>query len=167
MPTRPEATSADLVRGHSNDAAVRRAARLGDAWFVNPHATMASITRQMGLYREELARLGKPLPRVRPLIKEIYCAKDRRTALELAGPYLGAKYRAYASWGQDAVLPDGDTLPPAVRGAPPRPLRAGQPGGMLRAAPPVLGSGQARTSSSSARTGSACRWPTRWPACGS
>src|SRR6266850_7494936 len=33
-----------------NDAAVRRAARLGDAWFVNPHATMASITRQMGLY---------------------------------------------------------------------------------------------------------------------
>jgi alkanesulfonate monooxygenase SsuD/methylene tetrahydromethanopterin reductase-like flavin-dependent oxidoreductase (luciferase family) len=89
---------------------VRRAARLGDTWFVNPHATMASITRQMGLYREELARLGKPLPRVRPLIKEIYCAKDRRTALELAGPYLGAKYRAYASWGQDAVLPDGDTF---------------------------------------------------------
>lgn len=94
----------------NNDAAVRRAARLGDAWFVNPHATMTSITRQMGLYREELARLGKPLPRVRPLIKEIYCAKDRRTALELAGPYLGAKYRAYASWGQDAVLPDGDTF---------------------------------------------------------
>jgi hypothetical protein len=28
----------------------------------------------------------------------------------LAGPYLGAKYRAYASWGQDAVLPDGDTF---------------------------------------------------------
>src|SRR5882762_11629690 len=81
----------------NNDAAVRRAARLGDTWFVNPHATMASITRQMGLYREELARLGKPLPRVRPLIKEIYCAKDRQTALELAGPYLGAKYRAYAS----------------------------------------------------------------------
>ena len=27
-----------------------------------------------------------------------------------AGPYLGAKYRAYASWGQDAVLPDGDSF---------------------------------------------------------
>jgi hypothetical protein len=26
---------------------------------------------------------------------------------------------------------------------------------------------RARTSSSSARSGSACRWPTRWPACGS
>ena len=47
---------------------------------------------------------------MRPLIKEIYCAKDRRTALQLAGPYLGAKYRAYASWSQDAVLPDGDTF---------------------------------------------------------
>ena len=79
-------------------------------WFVNPHATMASITRQMGLYRAELARLGKPLPRVRPLIKEIYCATDRRTALELAGPYLGAMYRDYTSWVQDAVLLDGDTF---------------------------------------------------------
>jgi alkanesulfonate monooxygenase SsuD/methylene tetrahydromethanopterin reductase-like flavin-dependent oxidoreductase (luciferase family) len=87
----------------NSDAAVRRAARLGDTWFVNPHATMASIARQMGLYREELARLGKPLPRVRPLIKEIYCAKDRRTALELAGPYLGAKYRAYVGPGRGAA----------------------------------------------------------------
>src|SRR2546428_1676255 len=94
----------------NSDNAVRRAARLGDTWFVNPHATMASITRQMGLYREELARLGKPLPRVRPLIKEIYCAKDRRTALELAGPHLGAQYRAAASGGPGAGLPRGDTF---------------------------------------------------------
>jgi hypothetical protein len=40
---------------------------------------------------------------VRPLIKEIYCAKDRRTALELAGPYLGAKYRAYVGPGRGAA----------------------------------------------------------------
>jgi alkanesulfonate monooxygenase SsuD/methylene tetrahydromethanopterin reductase-like flavin-dependent oxidoreductase (luciferase family) len=94
----------------NNDNAVRRAARLGDAWFVNPHTTVTEIKRQMALYREELARVGKPAPREVPLIKEIYCAKDRRTALDLAGPYLAAKYKAYASWGQDAVLPSGDTF---------------------------------------------------------
>ena len=94
----------------NNDHAVRRAARLGDAWFVNPHTTTAEIKRQMALYREERARVGKPAPRVIPLIKEIYCARDTRTALEMAGPYLAAKYKAYASWGQDAVLPGGDTF---------------------------------------------------------
>jgi alkanesulfonate monooxygenase SsuD/methylene tetrahydromethanopterin reductase-like flavin-dependent oxidoreductase (luciferase family) len=94
----------------NNDNAVRRAARLADAWFVNPHTTMAEITRQMALYREELARVGKPAPRDVPMIKEIYCAKDRRTALELAGPYLAAKYKAYASWGQDKALPEGDSF---------------------------------------------------------
>jgi hypothetical protein len=37
---------------------------------------------------------------------EVYCAKDRATALEMAGPYLLAKYRDYAKWGQDKVMPD-------------------------------------------------------------
>jgi alkanesulfonate monooxygenase SsuD/methylene tetrahydromethanopterin reductase-like flavin-dependent oxidoreductase (luciferase family) len=94
----------------NSDKAVLRAARLGDAWFVNPHATTATVTRQMVLYRAELARLGKPAPRVLPLCKEIFCAKDGKTALELAGPYLAAKYRAYAAWGQDAVMPDKDSF---------------------------------------------------------
>lgn len=94
----------------NNDNAVRRAARLGDAWFVNPHTTMAEIKRQMVLYRQELTRAGKPVPRTIPVIKEIYCAKDTKTAVEMAGPYLAAKYKAYASWGQDAVLPGGDTF---------------------------------------------------------
>jgi alkanesulfonate monooxygenase SsuD/methylene tetrahydromethanopterin reductase-like flavin-dependent oxidoreductase (luciferase family) len=94
----------------NSDAAVRRAARLGDAWFINPHATTATIKRQIPLYREELARAGKPLPRVLPFIKEIFCARDTRTAVEMAGPYLDAKYRAYAAWGQDTVMPDNETF---------------------------------------------------------
>src|SRR5207237_4248966 len=60
----------------NNDRAVRRAARLGDSWFVNPHATIPEITRQLSLYRDELARLGKPFPRVLPYAREIYCARD-------------------------------------------------------------------------------------------
>lgn len=93
-----------------SDGAVRRAARIGDTWFVNPHATTATIKRQMTLYRAELGRLGKPFPQVLPCFKEIFCARDTRTALELAGPSLAQKYRAYAAWGQDAALPGGETF---------------------------------------------------------
>jgi alkanesulfonate monooxygenase SsuD/methylene tetrahydromethanopterin reductase-like flavin-dependent oxidoreductase (luciferase family) len=93
-----------------NDRAVRRAARLGDSWFTNPHATMPVINRQIALYRAELARLGKPFPRVLPYLREIYCAKDTATALEMAGPYLAEKYQTYAQWGQDEVLPGEDSF---------------------------------------------------------
>src|SRR5437667_9003440 len=92
----------------NNDNAIRRAARIGDTWFVNPHATMTTITRQMELYRAELTRVGKPFPRVLPMIKEIFCAKDTRTALEMAGPSLANKYRTYATWGQDKLMPGGE-----------------------------------------------------------
>jgi alkanesulfonate monooxygenase SsuD/methylene tetrahydromethanopterin reductase-like flavin-dependent oxidoreductase (luciferase family) len=94
----------------NSDAAVRRAARLGDSLFVNPHATLAVIAGQLALYREELARHAKPFPAVLPYLREIYCAKDRRTAVETAGPYLAEKYRTYAQWGQDKVLPGSDSF---------------------------------------------------------
>ncbi len=90
----------------NNDPAVRRAARLSDAWFINPHATLDSIRRMMGIYRDELKLVGKPFPKDLPVFKEVFCAKDRRTAIEMAAPYLGGKYRDYAKWGQDKVMPD-------------------------------------------------------------
>src|SRR5262249_60233141 len=70
----------------NNEPAVRRAARMADAWFVNPHATIDTIRRQIGVYRAELKAVGKSAPRELPVAKEAYCAKDRATALEMAGP---------------------------------------------------------------------------------
>ncbi|MEE8396491.1 MAG: LLM class flavin-dependent oxidoreductase [bacterium] len=96
--------------GANNDNAVRRAARLGDAWMVNPHSTVETLKRQMVLYREELKKCGKPVPAVLPAAKEIFCAKDRQTALDLAGPYLGPKYQDYARWGQDKAMPADETF---------------------------------------------------------
>jgi alkanesulfonate monooxygenase SsuD/methylene tetrahydromethanopterin reductase-like flavin-dependent oxidoreductase (luciferase family) len=90
----------------NNDPAVRRAARMADAWFANPHATLDTIRRQMAIYRAELKAAGKGAPRELPIVKEVYCAKDRATALDMAGPHLLAKYRDYARWGQDKVMPD-------------------------------------------------------------
>ena len=94
----------------NNDAAVQRAARLGDAWVINPHAKLAVLERQMDVYRQALRDAGRPFPGELPIIKELYVAPDRRTALRECRPFLEAKYKAYASWGQDKALPEGDTF---------------------------------------------------------
>jgi alkanesulfonate monooxygenase SsuD/methylene tetrahydromethanopterin reductase-like flavin-dependent oxidoreductase (luciferase family) len=94
----------------NNDAAVERAARLADAWVINPHATLPVLARQMALYRTALRKAGKPLPAELPIIKELYVAQDRRTAIQECRPFLEAKYKAYAGWGQDKALPEGDSF---------------------------------------------------------
>lgn len=94
----------------NNDKAIRRAARMGDNWFINPHSTLDTIRRQMVIYRDELETRGKNFPRELPIIKEIFCARDRATAAKLAGPYLLGKYRDYAKWGQDDAMPDDESF---------------------------------------------------------
>lgn len=94
----------------NNDSAVERAARLADAWVINPHAKLAVLEHQMGLYRKALQEAGKPFPAELPMIKELYVAPDRRTAFAECRPFLEAKYQAYASWGQDKALPQEDSF---------------------------------------------------------
>ena len=94
----------------NNDQAIRRAARIGDTWFVNPHSTISTIRRQLEIYGDELEQCGKPFPDELPCMREIFCAKDRGTALEMAGPYLIGKYQDYAKWGQDDAMPDDETF---------------------------------------------------------
>ena len=52
----------------NNDAAVARAARLGDVWVINPHAKLAVLERQMGVYRHALRDAGRPFPAELPII---------------------------------------------------------------------------------------------------
>ncbi len=93
------------------DGAVRRAARLADAWMINPHATRATVERQIGLFQEERVAAGKaPAPAEMPVMREVFCAPSREQALELASPYLESKYQVYAKWGQDKVLPGNDSF---------------------------------------------------------
>ncbi|ANY08513.1 LLM class flavin-dependent oxidoreductase [Pseudonocardia sp. HH130630-07] len=94
----------------NSDGAVRRAARLADTWMINPHATTATVRRQLGLFHDERARHGRgPLGEL-PLMREVYCAPTRERAVELARPFLGAKYEVYADWGQDRVLPGNESF---------------------------------------------------------
>ncbi len=63
--------------GANADAAVRRAARVADTWFINPHQRMDTIERQLSLYKQALADLGKPMPDELPLMREIFVARTR------------------------------------------------------------------------------------------
>lgn len=94
----------------NNDGAVERSARMGDAWVINPHAKLSVLERQMALYRKTLHEEGKLFPAELPMIKELYVAPDRQTALRECHPFLEAKYQAYASWGQDKALPQEDSF---------------------------------------------------------
>ncbi|HYB43973.1 MAG TPA: LLM class flavin-dependent oxidoreductase [Candidatus Methylomirabilis sp.] len=94
----------------NNDRAVERSARMADAWVINPHAKLSVLEQQLALYRQVLRETGRPFPAELPAIKEVYVARDRRTAIEECRPFLEAKYKAYASWGQDKALPRGDSF---------------------------------------------------------
>src|SRR5881397_3405299 len=72
----------------NSDAGVRRAARLGDAWLMNPHSTIATLERQQALFVETRRALGRPPARWTPLIRECYVAPDAATAFAEARPFL-------------------------------------------------------------------------------
>jgi alkanesulfonate monooxygenase SsuD/methylene tetrahydromethanopterin reductase-like flavin-dependent oxidoreductase (luciferase family) len=94
----------------NGDVGVRRAARLGDAWLMNPHAKLATLERQLELFRAARRELGRPAAIETPLIKECYVAPEAATAVTEAQTVLGAKYQAYRRWEQDKALPAGETF---------------------------------------------------------
>jgi alkanesulfonate monooxygenase SsuD/methylene tetrahydromethanopterin reductase-like flavin-dependent oxidoreductase (luciferase family) len=94
----------------NSDAAVQRAAELGDTWVINPHATLETISRQMGLYRTALARVGKQFPSELPMMREVFVGESRAEAIRAARPHLDKKYQAYVQWGQHRALPKDDDM---------------------------------------------------------
>lgn len=90
----------------NGDAAVRRAARLADTWFVNPHAALGEVRRQLSLFRAERGSEPEELP----MLREACLAPTDEEAIAVARPYLARKYEAYVNWGQSDVLPPTDTL---------------------------------------------------------
>ena len=92
----------------NNHPAVKRAARLGDAWYANPHATFETIREQVTIYDGALEAFDRPSPQHRVLMREIYVAKDRETALRECRPGLANRFDVYVTHGQDGEMPAGD-----------------------------------------------------------
>jgi alkanesulfonate monooxygenase SsuD/methylene tetrahydromethanopterin reductase-like flavin-dependent oxidoreductase (luciferase family) len=92
----------------NTDPGVRRAARLGDAWLMNPHTTGAALQRQLALFHDTRRQAGRRPAREVPLLRECCVATTTAEALAAGGPFLDAKYGAYRSWEQDKALPEDD-----------------------------------------------------------
>ena len=88
--------------GGGVDAAVRRAAQLGDAWVGAPVVTVDEGVHFLGMYADERRRLGLPVESC-PLIRECFVGKDAGHARAVSRGPLLYKYEAYASWGQDHI----------------------------------------------------------------
>jgi len=78
------------------DAAIQRAARLGDAWMIVPSTKLGELTAQMQVYR---AALDGRVPDCFPMVRECYVGANHKTAVEECRSALQYKYDAYASWG--------------------------------------------------------------------
>jgi alkanesulfonate monooxygenase SsuD/methylene tetrahydromethanopterin reductase-like flavin-dependent oxidoreductase (luciferase family) len=85
------------------DAAMKRAARMGDAWLITNFAPYADLVRQMKIYRETLAEVGKTFPVDAPITRECYIGSSRAAALDECRAALQYKYGAYSSWGLDKL----------------------------------------------------------------
>lgn len=83
------------------DAAVKRAARIGDAWLITNFAHLSVLEPQMKLYRDTLREADKPLPVEIPITRECYIGPTRAKAMEECKAALQYKYGAYSSWGLD------------------------------------------------------------------
>jgi alkanesulfonate monooxygenase SsuD/methylene tetrahydromethanopterin reductase-like flavin-dependent oxidoreductase (luciferase family) len=92
------------------DAAVKRAARIGDAWLITNFAHLSVLVPQMKIYRATLAELNKPFPDDVPITRECYIGPTREKALEECRAALEYKYGAYSSWGLDKLSDDAESF---------------------------------------------------------
>ncbi len=83
------------------EAAVRRAARIGDAWLIANATTLGATLPLMKLYREELASLGKTVTEF-PMARECYVGASHATAMDECRAALEYKYNSYAAWGMES-----------------------------------------------------------------
>ena len=87
--------------GGDVEPAVRRAARMADAWLGSPTADMAQLKSLLAVFDDERASHGLPGGVACPMMRECFVGRDAAHAAAVSrGPLLW-KYEAYASWGHN------------------------------------------------------------------
>jgi len=92
------------------EVAVKRAARLAEAWFPSPMVSMNGCGRLGALFRETRAALGLPAVTEFPAIREVHVGSGPGKALDEVREPLSFKYEAYASWGGDSGFVPADRI---------------------------------------------------------
>jgi len=85
------------------EPAIRRAARLGDAWFVGPSANLEEIVPCARLYQKACGENGKGKGEI-ALFRYVFVARSTKEAMEAAGePFMRAFDRMYFRWPHPVV----------------------------------------------------------------
>ena len=88
------------------EAAVKRAAKLADAWMPSPMVTQNAVGRLGTLFRETRAAAGLPPASEFPIIRECHVGSGSGNALDEVREPLAFKYEAYANWsGASGFVP--------------------------------------------------------------
>jgi alkanesulfonate monooxygenase SsuD/methylene tetrahydromethanopterin reductase-like flavin-dependent oxidoreductase (luciferase family) len=90
--------------GGTVDIAIRRAARLGDELLISATQPIGDIPRMLGVYHEELRKLGRePVDKITTLNRIVYVVTDRAKKNE-AVKFFGERFlRLYDTWGHQNV----------------------------------------------------------------
>src|SRR5439155_15858342 len=92
--------------GVGTEAGIRRAARVGDGLCLGGYLLLSTIEEQLAIYRDELARQGKPGPGAVSLRRELYLTERREDAWAQAGPAVQNRAQTYTNWSlSSAFLP--------------------------------------------------------------
>ena len=95
----------------NTDAAVRRAAKLGDGWLIGPHSAIHELQAQVELCRQSWSAAGKAGMPETPIIRETFVARSKNEAVEKARPCLEHLYRGiYMKWKQNEAMNDPTEL---------------------------------------------------------
>ncbi|MBK7473100.1 MAG: LLM class flavin-dependent oxidoreductase [Betaproteobacteria bacterium] len=97
------------------DAAVKRAAEIGDAWLITNFAHLKELVPQMKLYRETLAAVGKPFPEDAPITRECYIGPTNARARRVQGG-AAVQVRRLFVVGPGFSVGRSRVVPAAVRG---------------------------------------------------
>jgi alkanesulfonate monooxygenase SsuD/methylene tetrahydromethanopterin reductase-like flavin-dependent oxidoreductase (luciferase family) len=95
-----------IIVGAQVDAAIARAATIGDGWLSVPTTTLDQLDAQMSAFTS--ARVAAKLPPAEHFCRmlEVGCADDDETAIRRSAPFLMEKYKSYFSWGLEGLTLD-------------------------------------------------------------
>lgn len=92
------------------EVAVKRAAKLADAWMPSPMVTLNSVGRLNTLFRDTRAELGLPAVAEYPIIRECHVGSGVGKAIDEVREPLAYKYESYASWGEASGFVPADRI---------------------------------------------------------
>jgi alkanesulfonate monooxygenase SsuD/methylene tetrahydromethanopterin reductase-like flavin-dependent oxidoreductase (luciferase family) len=85
--------------GASSAPALRRAARVADAWLISAHMSIEQAAQQMRYYEAKLSEYGHAPPSSRPALRSIFVAPTMEAARRSGGDKLVASYEMFNDWG--------------------------------------------------------------------